>query len=93
MTCIGVVSEEWEDEPDFAPRQLRYLSLQVELADHVKTKVNQYAILHTASMSLSGSHMPRGVPSSSMAFDARSIGTSRMILDGKAKARNTGISK
>ena len=56
-----------------------------------KQNVNQYAILHMTSIASFGSHMPLATPfSSSTAFVARSIGTSSMMLAGRAIARNTG---
>ena len=49
-------------------------------------------ILHTTTMTLSGSHIPL-VPSSVPAEDARSMGTRRMMLLGSAKARKTGTKR
>jgi len=57
---------------------------------HVKTKVNQYMMRHEMSTSLSGSQIPFDASSSGLALDARSIGTSRIALDGSAIARNIG---
>lgn len=51
-------------------------------------KVNQYVILQATSSALSGSQMPRAAPAP--AFDARSIGTRRMMLEGSARDRKTG---
>lgn len=51
-------------------------------------KVNQYVILHATSSALSGNHMPRAAPVP--AFEARSIGTRRMMLEGRARDRKTG---
>jgi hypothetical protein len=57
-------------------------------AYQVKINVNQYVILQATNNALSGSHMPRAAPVP--AFEARSIGTSRMMLDGSARDRKTG---
>jgi hypothetical protein len=58
--------------------------------NHVSINVSQYEILQDTSSALSGSQMPLAVSSSATACDARSIGTSRMMLEGRASARNTG---
>jgi hypothetical protein len=50
--------------------------------------VNQYVILHATNNALSGSHMPRAAPVP--AFEARSIGTNKMMLEGRARDRKTG---
>lgn len=62
-------------------------------AHHVRMKVNQYAILHDTSRSLSGNHIPLA-PSVSLPDDeARSMGTRRTIELGRASARNTGTKR
>jgi hypothetical protein len=57
----------------------------------VRINVSQYVILHATNSALSGSHMPRAAPVP--AFEARSIGTNRMMLDGSARDRKTGRSR
>lgn len=57
---------------------------------HVSANVSQYAILHVTRSALSGSQIPLEASSSTLALDARSMGTSRMTLAGSASARNTG---
>lgn len=54
----------------------------------VNMKVNQYVILQATRSALSGSQMPRAAPAP--ALEARSMGTSRMMLDGSARDRKTG---
>ena len=62
--------------------------------NHVRTKVNQYVILQVTNTALSGSQMPRLGPSlSAFSVDARSIGTRRMMEQGRARERKTGTSR
>ncbi len=58
--------------------------------NHVNTKVNQYDIRHEISMTRSGSHMPLADSSSTRALEARSTGTRRRMLAGRARARKIG---
>ena len=60
---------------------------------HVKMKVSQYAILHVTNTALSGSQMPFEASSSTRALEARSIGTSKITLAGKARERKTGSTR
>jgi|SRR5277367_1523808 len=60
---------------------------------HVNTNVSQYAILQDTSMTLSGSHTPFDASSSDLALDARSMGTRRTTLAGKARDRKIGTSR
>jgi hypothetical protein len=61
--------------------------------NHVSVKVSQYAILHVTKTALSGSQMPLEASSSTLALEARSIGTSKMMLAGSARERKTGSTK
>src|SRR5271154_3184249 len=57
---------------------------------HVNTNVSQYVILQDTSRTLSGSHMPFDASSSDLALDARSMGTRRTMLAGRARDRKIG---
>ena len=59
----------------------------------VNVNVNQYAVRQAISRTASGSHIPLVASSLVLEVDAKSIGTKRMILIGRAKARNIGTSK
>ena len=69
------------------------VTLESRGAYQVKTKVNQYADRHATSMTRSGKQMPRDPSSLVLEVDARSMGTKRMILMGKAMAKKTGTSR
>jgi hypothetical protein len=58
--------------------------------NHVNVNVSQYVILHVTKTALSGSHTPLEASSSILALEARSIGTSKMMLAGSARERKTG---
>src|SRR3954453_3990077 len=55
--------------------------------------VSQYPILHVTKTALSGSQIPFDASSSTLALEARSIGTSKIMLAGNARARKTGRTK
>lgn len=55
--------------------------------NQVRTKVNQYEIRQETSMSRSGSQMPLDFSFSPRALEARSTGTRRTMLAGRARAR------
>jgi hypothetical protein len=61
--------------------------------NHVNVKVSQYVILHVTKTALSGSQTPLEASSSTLALEARSIGTSRMMLAGSARERKTGSTR
>ena len=58
--------------------------------NHVSTNVSQYEIRHETSMARSGNHIPLDASSSTRALDAKSIGTRRMMLAGRASAKKMG---
>lgn len=55
----------------------------------MKTNVNQYTILHDTSITRCESHSPEGEDESG-GLEAKSNGTRRMALAGRARARKTG---
>jgi hypothetical protein len=61
-----------------------------EFTDQVRANVSQYDILQKTNNALSGSQIPLLPASSSLALDARSIGTRRMIEAGSPSAKNIG---
>jgi hypothetical protein len=61
--------------------------------NHVNVNVSQYAILHVTKTARSGSQMPLEASSSTLALEARSMGTSKMMLAGSARERKTGSTK
>jgi hypothetical protein len=61
--------------------------------NHVNVKVSQYVILHVTNTALSGSQIPFEASSSTLALEARSIGTSKIMLAGSARERKTGSTR
>ena len=57
---------------------------------HVRANVNQYVNRHATSLTPSGSHIPLNASSSGLELDARSMGTRRMMLIGRARDRKMG---
>lgn len=59
----------------------------------VSPNVNQYVIRHATKTTLSGSQIPLEASSAALKLEARSIGTRRMMLTGRARARKIGTSR
>lgn len=57
---------------------------------HDKQNVSQYAMRQVTSITAFGSHMPLAASSSARELEARSMGTRRMMLIGRVRARKMG---
>lgn len=89
ISGIDVLAEEREYDP--ADKLSHEWSLAgSDIAHHVKAKVNQYVIRQATRRARPGSQMPLAASSSTLELEAKSTGTSNMMLTGSVIARKTG---
>ena len=92
---VDIFAEKWKYEPvEIQPKLLTNAASEqrseMGATHHVKAKVNQYVIRQATRRTPCGSQMPLEASSATLELEARSMGTRRMILTGRAMARKTG---